>query len=297
MEMNKITRRFKVKRQLVAIMILGIPLIGSFQNCGPNNMDFDVDQPALIIDAPVVTRPSEPGSPASDNSGDSGAVAGGENNSIVTGGDNTSTDGSGNARESGEGAEGNGSSNGGAGDTDVASQEPGAASGEASSDGQTSVNSPSINADMPSPSPSLDSPVIEPPISEEQAEADADKSDSADLNDNLTPEEIAAEEKAPKSEAKDIRSNESMSYICRVRLPNSHRVSTIKYKDGVFNAKGTNYRNRPSVVCMSEFSCEKLVGNKLQVHKVMKKKFCERQTKKHIIHMTREDVMRLLENN
>ncbi len=266
MGMNTRKVRFKVKRQLVALMVIGIPIISSFQNCGPNNMDFDVDQPALVIDAPapIVFSPSEP---------------------VSNGGKENSADDS-----DGGSFSGNGSSDVGAGDKEVASHDPqeGVASDDMASDGGSAPASQDANSQAPISS--------DEPISEEQAEVEADKSDDADLNEGLTAKEIADDDKAPKSVKEDQRSKESTSYICRVQIPNSKKISTVKYKDGQFNSKGLHYRNRPFVVCMSEFSCEELVGKKLKVHKVKKKKFCERETKKRIVHMTREDVIRFLGN-
>lgn len=293
MEMNKSNKRFKVKRQVVAIMVLGIPLIGSFQNCGPNKMDFDVDQPALIIDAPIATRPKEPGAPSSDNSSGGGSsVAGGgttgeasgggsSGGAPTTGGDSGSTAGN-DGGSTGDGAGGN--AGGGIDGGDSSSSSP----GQSSSD-SASINSPSSGGS----SPSLDSPVGDEPISNEVADAEADKSDDVDLTEGIS--EIIPENQAPASTGSDDkRANEKMSYICRVKVPNSKRVSTVKFRDGVFNPNGVHYRNKAYVVCMSQFSCENLIGGKLEVKKAVKRKFCDRETKKRLIHMTREDIAGLL---
>ncbi len=239
-------------------MILGIPLIGSFQNCGPNKLDFDVDQPALIIDAPVNLRPSEP-SPGEGPSGDSSI-----------GGDSAS-----------------GGASGGTSDTDVASVDSRgrAASEEASSASESSSDSSGSTAG----SEGSDS------ASEPEAEAAADKSDETDMNDGLLPEETTIAENSPVTNSKnDQRNHEKLNSICRVYIPNSKRVSTVKFKDGELNAKGINYRNRPYVACMSQFSCENLIGQKYSVKKAVKRSFCEKQSKKRVIHMTREDIMRYL---
>jgi hypothetical protein len=263
MEMINSNKRFKLKRQVVAIMILGIPLIGSFQNCGPSKMDFDVDQPALVIDAPVATRPSEP-------SNDNAPAGGGTTN--ASGGDGSG----GSVISGGDGGSG-GISGGSEGSSGTSDSVP-----VATAPGQSASDSPSINSDVPSDSsPSLDSPAGEP-ISEIAANDEADKSDEIDLNSSDTPPLASSDE--------DKRANESMSYICRVGIPNSKRVSTVKFRDGAFNSNSTNHKNRPYVVCMSKFSCEELIAEKLDVKEAVKRKFCDKDSNKRVIHMTREDI-------